>query len=81
VVSKPIFRFPFLWKYFEPSEDRNPMVGTCGVAQERLSPSGWVRIGGELWKANIGKGCLPIDRGGSFRVRDVRGLTLIVEPD
>ncbi|MBE0603056.1 MAG: NfeD family protein [Deltaproteobacteria bacterium] len=80
-VAKDLCLFPFLWKFFEPPEDRNPMVGTCGVAQERLAPSGWVRIGSELWKATVGKGSRPIALGEPVRILEVRGLTLIVEPE
>lgn len=80
-VAKDLALFPFVRKAYEPQDGRNPMLGVRGVAEETLAPSGYVRIGGELWKATAEKGCRPIDRGEPVRVSDVRGLTLIVEPE
>ena len=55
------------------------LVGRTGLARERIDPSGYVRIGAELWRAELAAGGAPIDAGASVRVREVRGLTLIVE--
>lgn len=78
-VGKDGVLFPFVRKAYDPPEDRNPMIGALGVAEDRLAPSGYVRIGGELWKAHIPGSRNAIDRGESVRVTDVEGLTLIVE--
>ena len=56
------------------------LVGRTGVARERIDPSGYVRVGAELWRAELAPGCAAIDAGARVRVRAVRGLTLIVEP-
>jgi membrane protein implicated in regulation of membrane protease activity len=40
---------------------------------------GYVRIGGELWRAEAASGFVP--RGAPVRVVAVRGLTLVVEPE
>ena len=53
--------------------------GPHGRARERLDPSGYVRIGAELWRAELAPGCAAIEAGARVRVREVRGLTLIVE--
>lgn len=71
--------FPFVRKAYEPQEDGNPMIGALGVVENRLSPSGFVRIGGELWKAHVLEGSMSIDRGETVRVSAIEGLTLIVE--
>ena len=55
------------------------LVGRTGLARERIDPSGYVRIGAELWRAELAAGGTPIEAGASVRVREVRGLTLIVE--
>jgi membrane protein implicated in regulation of membrane protease activity len=55
------------------------LVGRTGVARERLDPSGYVRVGAELWRAELAPGCAAIDAGARVRVREVQGLTLIVE--
>jgi membrane protein implicated in regulation of membrane protease activity len=55
------------------------LVGRTGVARERLDPSGYVRVGAELWRAELAPGCAAIDAGTHVRVREVQGLTLIVE--
>jgi membrane protein implicated in regulation of membrane protease activity len=78
-VGLDIVLFPFVRKAYEPQEGGNPMIGAPGVVENRLSPSGFVRIKGELWKAHVPKGSMPIDRGETVRVRAVEGLTLIVE--
>jgi len=78
-VGLDVVLFPFVRKAYEPQEGGNPMIGAPGVVENRLSPSGFVRIGGELWKAHVLEGSMPIDRGETVRVRAIEGLTLIVE--
>ncbi len=56
------------------------LVGRTGIARERLDPSGYVRVGAELWRADLAPGCASVEAGARVRVREVRGLTLIVEP-
>lgn len=79
-VGKDVVLFPFVRRAYEPQEDGNPLVGARGVAAERLAPSGFIRIGGELWKAEAAEGHRAIEPGDAVEVRDSRGLTLIVEP-
>ena len=55
------------------------LVGRIGEARDRLAPSGYVRIGSELWRAELAPGSAEVERGASVRVREVRGLTLVVE--
>jgi membrane protein implicated in regulation of membrane protease activity len=78
-VAKDVAMFPFVRKAYEPQDDANPMIGSLGVVEKRLSPSGFVRIRGELWKAHVPNGSMPIDRGETMRVIAVEGLTLVVE--
>ena len=59
----------------------DPLVGAQGVATEALDPAGYVRVGAELWRARIHGQSPPIPRGAPVRVRERRGLTLIVEAE
>jgi len=52
------------------------LVGKTGVASTSLRPEGQVRIRGELWRARCESGCDP---GTSVIVREIEGLTLVVE--
>ena len=79
-VAKDLIMFPFLWRAYD-WDHHNPMIGTRGIAVEHIAPSGYVYVHGELWKAEVMKGYLPIDRGESVRVRGVNGLKLLVQPD
>ena len=82
-VSKDIILFPFVWRSYDSSipNDALTMVGKQGIAEERLSPVGYVRVRGELWKAEVSGGGAPIEAGETVKVRDVQGLTLKVEPE
>jgi membrane protein implicated in regulation of membrane protease activity len=55
------------------------LIGRTGIARERLDPTGYVRIGAELWRAELAPDCAPIEAGARVVVREVRGLTLVVE--
>jgi len=53
------------------------MVDSVGVAKTNLEPYGTVLVHGELWEARAGQ---QIAKGTRVRVREVEGLTLVVEP-
>jgi membrane-bound serine protease (ClpP class) len=53
------------------------MVDSLGVAKTNLEPYGKVQVHGELWDARARQ---QIARGTRVRVREVEGLTLVVEP-
>jgi membrane-bound serine protease (ClpP class) len=53
------------------------LIGETGVAQTPLSPVGKVFVHGELWDA---MSAAPVPAGESIVVRQVDGLTLIVDP-
>ena len=52
------------------------LVGRTVVAVTALDPRGQVRMDGELWTARSDE---RVEPGGEVRVRDVEGLTLVVE--
>ena len=83
-LLKDAVLFPFLRVAYEPGgggAGADALVGARGVASQSLDPRGYVRVGAELWRAEVADGARPIPRGGGVRVRQVRGLTLVVEPD
>jgi membrane-bound serine protease (ClpP class) len=53
------------------------LVGRTGIAVSPLAPTGQVKVDGELWVARTEQG---VERGSAVVVREVDGLTLVVEP-
>ena len=80
-VAKDVILYPFVWRAYDQDrpEGANSMVGVQGIARDRLAPSGYVQIRGELWNAEVVGGSSPIEKGEAVRVQGVRGLTLIVQ--
>ena len=54
------------------------MIGRRGVAEEQLAPTGYIRVGDELWKAEV-IGGRAIEKGETVGIQGIRGLTLLVE--
>ena len=81
-VAKDVILFPFVWRAYDDRErkGREGMIGMQGIAQGRLAPEGYVQIRGELWRAELMGGGPPVEQGGAVKVRETRGLTLIVQP-
>lgn len=52
------------------------IVGREGIVESELNPDGYVRVAGELWKANAGG--LNIAKGTSVIVTGIKGLKLTV---
>lgn len=80
-VAKDVILFRFTWRAYdrERLEDTNSMIGARGFAEDRLAPSGYIRVHGELWQGEVLGGRPPIERGEGVRVRGIRKLTLLVE--
>jgi membrane protein implicated in regulation of membrane protease activity len=82
-VAKDIILFPFVWSAYDwhYQDETRSMIGKRGVAKERLAPSGYIQIYGELWKAKIIEGNRPIEKGEGVLVEDMQGLILLVRPN
>jgi membrane-bound serine protease (ClpP class) len=82
-VAKDILLYPMVWRSYDSGqqEKTEAMVGARGVAVQRLAPSGYVRVRGELWKAELTGNSAPVNRGKSVKVKGIQGLTLIVQPE
>lgn len=52
------------------------LLGSVGIAQQPIAPTGQILVHGELWLAESNA---PISSGDAVRVSAVRGLTLLVE--
>jgi len=79
---KDALLFPFVWRAYEPDDRGAPagLGGATAVVEEPLAPRGWVRIGPELWRAELAAGAGSAPRGAQVRVVRVDGLVLQVEP-
>ena len=78
-VIKDYALYPFLRFAYE-ADHRLPierMVGHIGTAAQELAPSGYVRVRGELWRAQTANN-ESVDRGERVEVTDLDGTTLIV---
>ena len=82
-IAKDVILFPFVWRAYDwnLSGSENSLVGKSGIVQDRLAASGYIRVRGELWQAEVVGGSPPIDKGKKVRVQGMRGLTLLVQPD
>jgi membrane-bound ClpP family serine protease len=79
-VAKDAILFPFVWRAYDRRQERSlqKMIGKKGVAKERLDPSGYIFIHGELWKAEVVEGSPPVEKGESVWVEGIRGRVLLV---
>lgn len=82
-MAKDLALYPWLRDAYEPG-DPDPaaaLVGRPARVTERLAPSGKVRLGSELWRAELPPGSAPVEVGATVRVSGLRGLTLRVEAE
>ena len=79
--TKDVLLFPSVWRAYDMSSQRNvqPIVGMKGTVEKQLDPSGYVKVRGELWQAELVVGRTPVKRGEKIEVKGIRGLTLLVK--
>jgi membrane protein implicated in regulation of membrane protease activity len=82
-IIKDVILFPILRIAYESDGSDGPsgVRGALGVVTQPLAPTGYVRLGSELWRAELASGSGSAAVGSSVRVVAVRGLTLVVEPE
>lgn len=81
LITKDLVVFPKVWIAYD-VDDSTPMsklIGLEATVMDSLDPVGYVRVVGELWKAEIKDPRSPAKRGDRARVIDTKGMTLIVE--
>ena len=81
-LVKDVIMFPILRIAYESDSASgvDAIYGALGVVTQPLAPVGYVRLGPELWKAELASGSGSVLKGSAIRVVEVRGLTLVVEP-
>jgi membrane protein implicated in regulation of membrane protease activity len=80
-ILKDIALFPKVWRAYA-SDDNDPMrqfIGLEATVMDRLDPVGYVRVRGELWKAEMRDHRDSAIRGDRTEVVDTKGMTLTVE--
>jgi membrane protein implicated in regulation of membrane protease activity len=75
-IAKDLVMYRVVRDTLRPPPDH--LVGARGRTVEPLAPEGYVKVEGELWRAVATGG--EIAAGADVVVREVRGLTLRVEP-
>jgi membrane-bound ClpP family serine protease len=80
-LIKDVILFPFVWRAYDwdRSGRLRSMIGKQGITRERLAPTGYVLVQGELWKAESAEADQPIESGKFVRVVKMEGLKLYVE--
>lgn len=83
VILKDIFLFPFIWRAYDwnRTDDHVSMIGQRGIVVRRLDPCGYVRIRGELWKAETKDRTQTVEKGRAVTVLNAKGLQLYVQAD
>ena len=81
-VVKDVIMYPIVRVAYESggSSGVEGIHGALGVVTQPLAPTGYVKLGSELWKAELLCGSGTVSVGSAIRVVELRGLTLVVEP-
>ena len=82
-IAKEVILFPFVWRAYDHtrSEVSHSMIGKRGITKERLAPTGYILVKGELWKAEKTVNEPPIEKNIWVRVKKIDGLKLFVVPE
>lgn len=79
LVAKDVALYPILRDALgRPPLGARP-IGARGEAVEPLAPSGYIRVNGELWRAELDSPDQRVDAGTPVIIRSARGLVLRVE--
>ncbi len=80
-VVKDVALFPRVRRAYEYGDNRptKGLVGLEATVIDVLDPVGYVKVRGELWRAEIRDGRQPVAVGQKTTVVDIQGMTLIVE--
>jgi membrane protein implicated in regulation of membrane protease activity len=81
-MVKYVIVFSFVWRSYDRSRpgDVTSLIGTEGIAEELLDPSGYIRVHGELWRAEVLGKPMAIGKGQTVLIEGADGLTLLVKP-
>jgi membrane protein implicated in regulation of membrane protease activity len=81
-MAKYVLVFSFVWRAYDKPRpgDVKSLIGIEGIAEERLDPSGYIRVHGELWRAEVMEKTIPVEKGQKVQIERASGLTLLVKP-
>ena len=80
-IVKDIAMYPLVRSAFAPARSgAEAFIGARAVVTDALAPLGYVRLDGELWRAESLPPRQAIPAGAPVVVRAVQGLTFLVEP-
>ncbi len=57
------------------------LIGARGIAQDELAPHGYIRVRGELWRAEANPIDTAIPAGSRVKVVAAKGMTLTVKAE
>ena len=76
IITVILLRFAIAAKRRKAVTGEAGMIGLVGVAQTDLDPAGKIMVRGEIW---VARAAARIPQGARVRVREIEGLTLVVE--
>lgn len=79
-IIKDIVMFPFIWRSYGTSSETevHGLRGKKGTVTRKLDPEGYVRIGGELWRAVLDENGIA-EKGERVVVISRQGITVRVK--
>lgn len=79
-LVKDVALFPKVWKAYAVDENSplRSLLGSEAIVMYGLDPDGYVRVNGELWRAECTDKTRPAKGGDRVVVVEVRGMTLMV---
>jgi len=80
-ILKDIALFPKVRRAYAVDDNRpvKQLMGLEATVTTGLDPVGYVRVRGELWRAEISDPRFPAKKGEKTKVVDAKGITLVVE--
>lgn len=80
-IVKDIAMYPLVRGAFAPARTgAETFIGARGIVADALAPLGYIRLDGELWRAES-RPRQAIPAGAPVVVRAVQGLTFLVDPE
>lgn len=81
-IVKDIAMYPVVRAVFSPARTgAEAFIGARGVVMDAIAPLGYIRLDGELWRAESVQPPRVIPAGAPVIVRAVQGLTFLVEAE
>ncbi len=79
-VVKDALLYPLLWRSYDTGyPSAHTMIGVRGTAAQRIDPTGYAHVRGELWRAELASGVATMEKGEHLLVETTRDLTLVVK--